>query len=196
MEGLPARAALLFRVEWTNWNVTDSLMVSPSLSRCTCGRERETSRSAGICLAETGCLGIVLGAKPAIGFLCPLIAAAAFEMIDATVPCYLRAHGEFAFNRAAWRHVRIVRKESISYIYVTDSGTALSKQLRRRPIPAPEVLRGHKTALPRLRWPLLPVVLTSGHPLDEHMRQFPPNVAYIPKPWQPCRLHTQALAAA
>ena len=79
-------------------------------------------------------------------------------------------------------------KESISYIYVTDSGTALSKQLRRRPIPAPEVLRGHKTALPRLRWPLLPVVLTSAHPLDEHMRQFPPNVAYIPKPWQPLNL--------
>jgi len=40
----------------------------------------------------------------------------------------------------------------------------------------------------RLRWPLLPVVLTSGHPLDEHMRQFPPGVAYIPKPWQPLNL--------
>src|SRR6476620_2024804 len=35
---------------------------------------------------------------------------------------------------------------------------------------------------------LLGVVLTSGHPLDEHMRQFPPNVAYIPKPWQPLNL--------
>src|SRR4029077_16501328 len=32
----------------------------------------------------------------------------------------------------------------------------------------------------RVRWPLLPVVLTSGHPLDEHMRQFPPGVAYVP----------------
>lgn len=40
----------------------------------------------------------------------------------------------------------------------------------------------------RLRWPLLPVVLTSGHPLDEHMRQFPPGVAYIPKPWRPLNL--------
>lgn len=40
----------------------------------------------------------------------------------------------------------------------------------------------------RVRWPLLPVVLTSGHPLDEHMRQFPPGVAYIPKPWQPLNL--------
>ena len=39
-----------------------------------------------------------------------------------------------------------------------------------------------------MRWPLLPVVLTSGHPLDEHMRQFPPGVAYIPKPWQPLNL--------
>ena len=40
----------------------------------------------------------------------------------------------------------------------------------------------------RMRWPLLPVVLTSGHPLDERMRQFPPGVAYIPKPWQPLNL--------
>jgi CheY-like chemotaxis protein len=40
----------------------------------------------------------------------------------------------------------------------------------------------------RVRWPLLPVVLTSGHPLDDHLRQFPPGVAYIPKPWQPLNL--------
>jgi hypothetical protein len=39
-------------------------------------------------------------------------------------------------------------------------------------------------------WPgrLLPrrerVVLTSGHPL-ERVREFPPGVVYIPKPWQP-----------
>ena len=32
----------------------------------------------------------------------------------------------------------------------------------------------------KLRWPLLPVVLTSGHP-----RELPPGVAYLPKPWQP-----------
>src|SRR4051794_14215555 len=31
----------------------------------------------------------------------------------------------------------------------------------------------------RVRWPLLPVVLTSGHPLDEHMPQFQPGVAYM-----------------
>ena len=135
---------------------------------------RWASRSARICLAETGCLSILLRTKPTIRFLCPLVAAAAFEMIDTAVPRQLRAHSEFAFDRAARRHARVVRKESISCIYVPDSGTALSKQLRRRPIPAPEVLRGHKTALPRLRWPLLPVVLTSGHPLDEHMRQSRP----------------------
>jgi DNA-binding NtrC family response regulator len=40
----------------------------------------------------------------------------------------------------------------------------------------------------KVRWPLLPVVLTSGHSLDDHMRQFPPGVAYIPKPWQPLNL--------
>ena len=36
----------------------------------------------------------------------------------------------------------------------------------------------------KVRWPLLPVVLTSGHPL-ERIRELPPGVAYMPKPWQP-----------
>ena len=36
----------------------------------------------------------------------------------------------------------------------------------------------------RLRWPLLPMVLTSGHP-REHIRELPPGVAYLAKPWQP-----------
>jgi RNA polymerase sigma-70 factor (ECF subfamily) len=35
-----------------------------------------------------------------------------------------------------------------------------------------------------VRWPLLPVILTSGHP-RERIRQLPPGVAYMPKPWQP-----------
>ena len=39
--------------------------------------------------------------------------------------------------------------------------------------------------LPALtRWPLLPIILTSGHPL-ERIRELPPGVAYMPKPWQP-----------
>src|SRR2546427_2321347 len=36
----------------------------------------------------------------------------------------------------------------------------------------------------KLRWPLLPVILTSGHPL-ERIRELPPRVGYMPKPWQP-----------
>jgi CheY-like chemotaxis protein len=36
----------------------------------------------------------------------------------------------------------------------------------------------------KLRWPLLPVVLTSGLPRDR-ARELPPGVAYMPKPWQP-----------
>ena len=36
----------------------------------------------------------------------------------------------------------------------------------------------------KLRWPLLPIILTSGHPL-ERIRVLPPGVAYMPKPWQP-----------
>jgi len=36
----------------------------------------------------------------------------------------------------------------------------------------------------KLRWPLLPIILTSGHAL-ERIRELPPGVAYMPKPWQP-----------
>jgi DNA-binding NtrC family response regulator len=50
----------------------------------------------------------------------------------------------------------------------------------------------------KLRWPLLPVILTSGYPL-EHIRELPPGVAYMPKPWQPLNvliIAEQALAFA
>jgi DNA-binding NtrC family response regulator len=50
----------------------------------------------------------------------------------------------------------------------------------------------------KLRWPLLPVVLTSGHP-RERVRELPPGVAYMPKPWQPLNILVvaeQALAYA
>jgi CheY-like chemotaxis protein len=36
----------------------------------------------------------------------------------------------------------------------------------------------------KMRWPLLPVILTSGHP-RERVGELPPSVAYMPKPWQP-----------
>jgi hypothetical protein len=36
----------------------------------------------------------------------------------------------------------------------------------------------------KMRWPLLPVILTSGHP-RERGGELPPGVAYMPKPWQP-----------
>ena len=36
----------------------------------------------------------------------------------------------------------------------------------------------------RLRWPLLPMILTSGHPC-ERAGDLPPGVGYMPKPWQP-----------
>jgi len=38
----------------------------------------------------------------------------------------------------------------------------------------------------KLRWPLLPMVLTSGHPRErERVRELPPGIAFLPKPWQP-----------
>jgi DNA-binding NtrC family response regulator len=36
----------------------------------------------------------------------------------------------------------------------------------------------------KLRWPFLHVILTSGLP-REHIRELPPGVNYMPKPWQP-----------
>jgi DNA-binding NtrC family response regulator len=36
----------------------------------------------------------------------------------------------------------------------------------------------------KLRWPLLPVVLTSGYPC-ERVGHLPPGVSYVPKPWRP-----------
>ena len=38
----------------------------------------------------------------------------------------------------------------------------------------------------KLRWPLLPMVLTSGHPREhERVCELPAGVAFVPKPWQP-----------
>jgi DNA-binding NtrC family response regulator len=49
----------------------------------------------------------------------------------------------------------------------------------------------------KMRWPLLPVILTSGNPW-ECIRELPPGVAYMPKPWQPLNVliaAQQALAS-
>jgi CheY-like chemotaxis protein len=49
----------------------------------------------------------------------------------------------------------------------------------------------------KMRWPLLPVILTSGHP-RERVGKLPPGVAYMPKPWQPLNVlitAEQALAS-
>jgi CheY-like chemotaxis protein len=46
----------------------------------------------------------------------------------------------------------------------------------------------------KMRWPLLPIILTSGHP-REHVGELPPGVTYMPKPWQPLISAEQALAS-
>jgi DNA-binding NtrC family response regulator len=49
----------------------------------------------------------------------------------------------------------------------------------------------------KMRWPLLPVILTSGHP-RERVGELPPGVTYMPKPWQPLNVliaAEQALAS-
>src|SRR5437660_4921967 len=49
----------------------------------------------------------------------------------------------------------------------------------------------------KMRWPLLTVILTSGHP-RERVGKHPPSVAYMPKPWQPLNVliaAEQALAS-
>ena len=50
----------------------------------------------------------------------------------------------------------------------------------------------------KMRWPLLPVILTSGHPC-ERVGKLPPGVAYMRKPWQPLNVliaAEQALASS
>ena len=50
----------------------------------------------------------------------------------------------------------------------------------------------------KMRWPLLPVILTSGLP-RERVGDLPFGVDYMPKPWQPLNVLTaaqQALASA
>jgi CheY-like chemotaxis protein len=44
----------------------------------------------------------------------------------------------------------------------------------------------------RMRWPFLPVILTSGRPRDD---QLPPGVDFMPKPWQPLNLLVAAKQA-
>lgn len=46
----------------------------------------------------------------------------------------------------------------------------------------------------KMRWPFLPVILTSGHPLKQ-VDEFPPGVNYMPKPWQPLSLIVAAQEA-
>jgi hypothetical protein len=38
-----------------------------------------------------------------------------------------------------------------------------------------------------MRWPLLPVILTSGY-LRKRVGEFPPGVGYMPIAWQPLNL--------
>jgi hypothetical protein len=50
----------------------------------------------------------------------------------------------------------------------------------------------------KLRWPLMPVILTSGLP-REPVGELPPGVSYMPEPWQPLNVliaAEQALASA
>jgi DNA-binding NtrC family response regulator len=50
----------------------------------------------------------------------------------------------------------------------------------------------------KMRWPHLSVVLTSGYP-RECIRDMPPGVGYMPKPWQPLNVLVaaeEALASA
>jgi DNA-binding NtrC family response regulator len=49
----------------------------------------------------------------------------------------------------------------------------------------------------KMRWPLLPVILTSGHP-RERVGELPPGAAYMRKPWRPLNVliaAEQALAS-
>ena len=46
----------------------------------------------------------------------------------------------------------------------------------------------------KLRWPRLPMILTSGHPC-ERSGELPPGITYMPKPWQPLNVLVAAVDA-
>jgi len=92
-----------------------------------------------------------------------------------------------------WLTATLLEESELDIVECESAEAALAIMLIRGPdvmmifadIRLPGVMDGVDLARGvKLRWPHLTVVLTSGNP-GERLRQLPPGVLYMPKPWQP-----------
>jgi CheY-like chemotaxis protein len=92
-----------------------------------------------------------------------------------------------------WLTATLLEESELDIVECESAEAALSIMLIRGPdvtmifadIRLPGVMDGVDLAREvKLRWPHLTVVQTSGNP-GERLRQLPPGVLYLPKPWQP-----------
>ncbi len=92
-----------------------------------------------------------------------------------------------------WLTATLLEESELDIVECESAEAALAIMLIRGPdvmmifavIRLPGVMDGVDLAREvKLRWPHLTVVLTSGNP-GERLRQLPPGVLYMPKPWQP-----------
>jgi CheY-like chemotaxis protein len=92
-----------------------------------------------------------------------------------------------------WLSATLLEESELDIVECESAEAALAVMLMRGPevamifadIRLPGVMDGVDLAREvKMRWPHLTVVLTSGNPGDR-LKQMPPGVLYLPKPWQP-----------
>jgi len=92
-----------------------------------------------------------------------------------------------------WLSATLLEESDLDIVECESAEAALAVMLMRGPevamifadIRLPGVMDGVDLAREvKMRWPHLTVVLTSGNPGDR-LKQLPPGVLYLPKPWQP-----------
>jgi CheY-like chemotaxis protein len=92
-----------------------------------------------------------------------------------------------------WLSATLLEESELDIVECESAEAALAVMLMRGPevamifadIRLPGVMDGVDLAREvKMRWPHLTVVLTSGNPGDR-LKQLPPGVLYLPKPWQP-----------
>ena len=92
-----------------------------------------------------------------------------------------------------WLSAKLLEESELDIVECESAEAALAVMLMRgaevamifADIRLPGVMDGVDLAREvKMRWPHLTVVLTSGNPGDR-LKQLPPGVLYLPKPWQP-----------
>src|SRR5579863_9575673 len=85
-------------------------------------------RPAIIRLAESGGLGVVFAAEPAVGAGQRRIAAADLQVIDADIAGDARAQGVLALDAAARRHRGLVGEDHLAYFAILVGATCTAKE--------------------------------------------------------------------